>query len=45
MHLFWRNGWFKMLQSDLLRAFWPTKYRICAGTQQIIKIYINEQIW
>ena len=41
----------KILQSDWLRAFWPTsleqdfsQYRICARTQQIVQIFIIEQI-
>ena len=40
----------KILQSEWLRAFWPTSQdvdhsqRICAGTQQIIKIFIKEPI-
>ena len=39
------------MQLDWLRVFWPTsqeqdfpKHRICAGTQQIINIFITEQI-
>ena len=45
------SGDIKILQSDWLRAFWPisqekdfSKYRICARTQQIIQIFIIEQI-
>ena len=40
----------KILQSEWLRVFWPTSQdvdhsqRNCAGTQQIIKIFIKEPI-